>query len=185
MNWPRPILDGLAMALLFNAVVGVGFLLYPQAYTTMFPKEIKKAAAPFVDQKEVRKMKLLLYSLYLLLFVYWAVSAHFAGISGFWTLFWTGYVEMTVVSVSDFLILDCWLPPKAKPYKGGGGLQGVESEGMAFEAGDPGARARLDVPRLPRRGTGRGRIRELARIRRRRHDRHKKLRFPGIPGHRL
>ena len=116
MNWPRTILDGLAMALLFNAVVGVGFLLYPQAYTTMFPKEIKKAAAPFVDQKEVRKMKLILYPLYLLLFVYWAVSAHFAGISGFWTLFWTGYVEMTVVSVSDFLILDCWLPPKAKPY---------------------------------------------------------------------
>ena len=112
MNWPRTILDGLAMALLFNAVVGVGFLLYPQAYTTMFPKEIKEAAAPFVDQKEVRKMKLAVSSL----FVYWAVSAHFAGISGFWTLFWTGYVEMTVVSVSDFLILDCWLPPKAKPY---------------------------------------------------------------------
>ncbi len=31
------------MALLFNAVVGVGFLIYPQAYTTMFPKEIKEA----------------------------------------------------------------------------------------------------------------------------------------------
>ncbi len=116
MNWPRTILDGLAMALLFNAVVGVGFLLYPQAYTTVFPKEIKEAAAPFVDPKEVRKMKLILYPLYLLLFVYWAVSAHFAGVSGFWTLFWTGYAEMTVVSVSDFLILDCWLPPKAKPY---------------------------------------------------------------------
>ena len=31
-------------------------------------------------------------------------------------LFWTGYVEMTMVSLSDFLILDCWLPPKAKPF---------------------------------------------------------------------
>ena len=29
MNWPRTILDGIAMALLFNAVVGVGFLIYP------------------------------------------------------------------------------------------------------------------------------------------------------------
>ncbi len=57
MNWPRTILDGIAMALLFNAVVGVGFLIYPQAFTTMFPKEIKEAAAPFVDKKEVRKMK--------------------------------------------------------------------------------------------------------------------------------
>ena len=116
MNWPRTILDGIAMAFLFNAAVGVGFLLYPQAYTTMFPKEIKAAAAPFVDKKEVRKMKLILYPLYLLLFVYWAISTHFAGVQGFRMLFWTGYVEMTIVSVSDFLILDCWLPPKAKPY---------------------------------------------------------------------
>lgn len=60
MNWPRVILDGIAMALLFNAVVGVGFLIYPQAYSTMFPKEIKEAAAPFVDRKEVRKVKLIL-----------------------------------------------------------------------------------------------------------------------------
>ena len=104
------------MALLFNAVVGVGFLIYPQAYTTMFPKEIKEAAAPFVDKKDVSKMKLIIYPLYPLLFVYWAVSSHFTGVSGFWTLFWTGYVEMTIVSISDFLILDCWLPPKAKPY---------------------------------------------------------------------
>ena len=121
MNWPRTILDGIAMALLFNAVVGVGFLLYPQAYSTMFPKEIREAAAPFVDKKEVRKMKLFVYPLYLLLFVYWAVSAHFADIRGFGTLFWTGYAEMTIVSVSDFLILDCWLPPKAKPYIKGAG----------------------------------------------------------------
>ena len=106
MNWPRVILDGIAMALLFNAVVGVGFLIYPQAYSTMFPKEIKEAAAPFVDRKEVRKVKLIIYPLYLLIFIYWAVSAHFAGMIGFRNLFWTG----------DFLILDCWLPPKAKPY---------------------------------------------------------------------
>ena len=116
MNWPRIILDGTAMALLFNAVVGLGFLLFPQAYSTMFPKEIKQAAAPYVQKADVRKMKLILYPLYLLLFIYWGVSAGAAGISGFRYLFWTGYLEMTIVSVSDFLILDCWLPPKAKPF---------------------------------------------------------------------
>ena len=83
MNWPRTILDSIIMALLFNAVVGAGFLLYPQAYTTMFPKEIKEAAAPFVDKRDVRRMKLILYPLYLLLFIYWAVSAHFTGVNGF------------------------------------------------------------------------------------------------------
>ena len=51
---------------------------------------------------------------YLALFLYWTISAHLAGTKGFWPLFWTGYVEMTFVSVSDFLILDCWLPQKVR-----------------------------------------------------------------------
>ena len=116
MNWPRIILDGLSMSLLFNMGAGFGFLLWPQAYSTMFPWEIKEAAAPYVDRRDVRKMKLFLYSLYLFLVAHWAISAHFAGMNGFWNLFWAGYVEMTVVSLSDFIILDCWLPPKAKPF---------------------------------------------------------------------
>ena len=29
MNWPRIILDGLSMSLLFNAVAGLGFLRFP------------------------------------------------------------------------------------------------------------------------------------------------------------
>ena len=52
--------------------------------------------------------------MYLLMFVYWGISAHFAGISGFRYLFWTGYAEMTMVSISDFLILDVWLPGKVR-----------------------------------------------------------------------
>ena len=65
MNWPRIILDGLSMSLLFNAVACLGFLLVPQAYSTMFPKESKEAAAPYVDKKDVRTMKRILYPLYL------------------------------------------------------------------------------------------------------------------------
>ena len=114
MNWARTILDGLMTSLLFNAVVLLGFMLYPQAYSGMFPKEIQEAAATYVDQKDVKKVKLILYSLFLLLFIYWASSAHFAGVTGFWNLFWTGYVEMTFVSICDFLILDCWLPGKVR-----------------------------------------------------------------------
>ena len=84
MNWPRIILDGLSMSLVFNAVAGLGFLLWPQAYSVMFPREIKKAATPYVDKRDVRKMELFLYSLYLFLVVYCAISAHFAGMIGFW-----------------------------------------------------------------------------------------------------
>ena len=59
-------------------------------------------------------MKLILYPLYIVLLVYWSISAHISGMNGFWHLFWTGYVEMTFVSITDFLILDCWLPGKVK-----------------------------------------------------------------------
>lgn len=114
MNWSRLILDGLTGSLFFNAVAILGFLLVPQAYSTMFPKEIKKAAVPYVDRKDVRTMNLILYPLYLVLFVWWGISSHLAGISGFWNLFWTGYVEMTLVSLTDFLILDCWLPQRIR-----------------------------------------------------------------------
>lgn len=114
MNWPRIILDAISMSALFNAVVLVGFNLWPQEYSVMFPKEIKIAAAPYVNKKDERKMKLFLYGLYLILFLYWAVSAHLAGTRGFWALFWTGYIEMTFVSISDFVILDLWLPGKIR-----------------------------------------------------------------------
>lgn len=63
MNWPRLILDGLTGSVLFNAVAIMGFLLVPQAYSTMFPKEIRKAAAPYVDRKDVGAMNLILYLL--------------------------------------------------------------------------------------------------------------------------
>ena len=114
MNWPRIALDGLAMSLLFNAVAGLGFLLVPQAYSTMFPREIRIAAAPYVRREDVRTMKMILCPLYLILFTWCACSAHSAGVSGFRTLFWTGYVEMTMVSVADFILLDCWLPQKIR-----------------------------------------------------------------------
>ena len=114
MKLPRIILDGVSMSLLFNAVVIIGFLLFPQAYSTMFPREIREAAAPYVNRKEVRMMKLILWPLYLFLFLYWGISARFAGTNGFGPLFFTGYAEMSMVSVSDFLILDCWLPGKVR-----------------------------------------------------------------------
>ncbi|MBQ9009982.1 MAG: hypothetical protein IJ088_11735 [Clostridia bacterium] len=114
MNWPRIAVDGFALSILFNAVVGLGFLLWPQAYSTLFPREIKEAAAPYVDRRDVRKMVLLLGLLYSVIFIWWGISAGLAGIKGFWPLFWTGYLEMTMVSISDFLILDCWMPGKVK-----------------------------------------------------------------------
>lgn len=93
MDGPRIVLDGLSMSLLFNAVAGLGILLFPQAYGAMIPKEIREGAAPYVDPKDVRSMKRILCPLYLFMSAYRAVSERFTGTEGFRPLFRTGYEE--------------------------------------------------------------------------------------------
>ena len=114
MNWPRIILDGLTMSLFFNLVVALGFAITPQGYSTMFPREIKEAAAPYVSKHDLRRMHLIIYPLYPVMFAFWGISAGLAGMSGFRPLFWAGYLEMTFVSISDFIVLDCILPQKVR-----------------------------------------------------------------------
>ena len=130
MNLSRTILDGIVLSILFNAVVGLFFFVVPQAYAMMFPKSIKESAKPYVTRKELRVMHLVLYPLYLLMFLYMAVSAHLAGVSGFWNLFWTGYIEMTFVSISDFVLLDVL----GRIYvKDKGLIKGVDKEHLGWE----------------------------------------------------
>ena len=106
MDIARMILDGIVMCVVFNAVVGMFFFVFPQAYSTMFPRGMKEAAKPYVRKDEVIKMYCVLIPLYLLMFLYMAVSAHLAGVSGFKNLFRTGYIEMMFVNAGDFFLLD-------------------------------------------------------------------------------
>ncbi len=106
MNISRTILDGIVMCVVFNAVVGMFFFVFPQAYSTMFPRGMKQAAKPYVRKDEVIKLYSILSLLYLLMFLYMALSARFAGVSGFKNLFWTGYIEMMFVNAGDFFLLD-------------------------------------------------------------------------------
>lgn len=106
MNIARTILDGIVMCAVFNAVVGLFFFVFPQAYSTMFPRGMKKAAKPYVKKDEVIKLYCILIPLYLLMFLYMAASARNAGVSGFKNLFWTGYIEMMFVNAGDFFLLD-------------------------------------------------------------------------------
>ena len=106
MDWERIVLDGIVLCVVFNAVVGLFFFVFPQAYSRMFPKGIREAAAPYVKKKDVTLLRCILIALYLLMFLYMAVSARHAGTSGFRDLFWTGYTEMMFVNVGDFFLLD-------------------------------------------------------------------------------
>ncbi|MBO5283073.1 MAG: hypothetical protein J6B43_08125 [Lachnospiraceae bacterium] len=105
MVWSRIILDGIAVCLVFNVTVALLWLLVPNAFSKMLPPEIRKAA-PKRNKKEVAVLAGVLYPLYILIFVYMAVSASCVGVSGFWNLFWTGYVEMFFINLGDFFGLD-------------------------------------------------------------------------------
>lgn len=43
-----------------------------------------------------------------------AISAKVSGTQEFWNYFWTGYIEMTFISLGDFFFLDCYLRAKVK-----------------------------------------------------------------------
>lgn len=55
-----------------------------------------------------------LYPLYIGLVAYAILSAYLAGASGFWNLFWMGYIEMFFVNLGDFFGLDWWFREKFK-----------------------------------------------------------------------
>lgn len=105
MIWSRTILDGIVVCLIFNVTVALLWMLMPNAFSKMLPPEIRRAA-PKREKKEIIMLAGVLYPLYLLIFLYMAVSARQAGVSGFWNLFWTGYVEMFFVNLGDFFGLD-------------------------------------------------------------------------------
>ncbi|WP_167958737.1 hypothetical protein [Anaerosporobacter faecicola] len=113
MNWSRMILDGIVVALVFNLTVGMFWLIMPNAYSSMLPKEIKNAA-PKREKKEVALLASILYPLYILIFAYMIASAYQAGITGFWNMFWMGYIEMMFVNIGDFFGLDWFFRKKLK-----------------------------------------------------------------------
>ena len=107
MVWSRIILDGIVLCLIFNLAIALLWAYSPGAFSKMRTKEIR-AAAPPRRKKEVIILASVLYPMYILIFAYMIVSSHLAGITGFWNLFWTGYIEMMFINMGDFLGLD-WL----------------------------------------------------------------------------
>ena len=107
MVWSRTILDGIVLMIIFNAVVAVAWIFLPCAFSSMMPKEIRKAAPPR-KKNEVIALACLLYPMYILMIAYMIVSSHLAGVTGFWNLFWTAYIEAFFINMGDFWGLDVW-----------------------------------------------------------------------------
>ena len=110
MNWLRAILDGLMMSAYFNLATGLVMVINPVTFTTSYPKEIQKIAPKNPHVMRDKGLFSLLVILPVLL--YGAVSAWHAGVTGFWPLFWMGYVEWFCVNLGDFFGLDLYLREK-------------------------------------------------------------------------
>ena len=113
MIWSRTILDGIVMCVIFNVTVALTWLLTPNSFSGMLPAEIRKAA-PKRTKREILVLACVLYPLYIGLIAYAILSAYLAGASGFWNLFWMGYIEMFFVNLGDFFGLDWWFRAKVK-----------------------------------------------------------------------
>ena len=111
MNWFRTILDGLAMSAAFNCYVAVFWLLKPHSFITMFPKSLRKKARP-ITRAERRHTLLMYFTLYPAVLVWMILSSYQAGVRGFWSLFWTAYAEMMLISLGDLFFLDYLLLKK-------------------------------------------------------------------------
>lgn len=105
MIWSRTVFDGIVMGTIFASIVCLFWLIVPNGFVNMVPFDIRKAA-PKRTKKEKTVVACFLYPLYLVIFAYGIINAYWAGISGFWNMFWTGYMEMFIVNLFDFVFIN-------------------------------------------------------------------------------
>lgn len=110
MRWARIFIDGIVMSAIFNLATALVMTINPAVFTSAYPKEIQKIAAP---NPHARKHKIL-FSLGVMfpVAIYGVISAYLAGMNGFWHLFWTGYIEWLLINLGDFFGLDLYFREK-------------------------------------------------------------------------
>lgn len=113
MIWSRTILDGIVMCVIFNVTAALLWMIVPNAFSKMLPMEIRRAA-PKRTKREIMILASVLYPLWLGILAYSVLSSYQAGITGFWNLFWTAYIEMFFVNIGDFFGLDWFFREKFK-----------------------------------------------------------------------
>lgn len=109
MDILRAILDGVAIAAIFNGAVASLALINPRWFLDSYPKAIQKAA-PLPMTKQEKKINLILtIALTGMCFVYSAASLLHSKTFGFWNLFQMSYIQWSILNAGDFLLLDCLL----------------------------------------------------------------------------
>ena len=96
MDYIRAILDGIAIAAIFNGAVAVLVLINPRYFFDSYPKAIQKAAPEQMSKKEKNINFIITIVICGICFIYSAASLFHTGISGFWNLFWMGHIQWSI-----------------------------------------------------------------------------------------
>lgn len=109
MDLTQAILDGIAIAAIFNGAVAALVLINPRFFFDSYPKAIQKTALRQMTKQEKNINLLLTIIIVGICFVYSIISLLHSGVVGFWNIFWMSYIQWSILNVGDFLLLDCLL----------------------------------------------------------------------------
>ena len=109
MDIMRAILDGIAIAAIFNGAVAALVLINPRYFFDSYPKAIQKAAPEQMTKKEKNINFIITIVICGICFIYSIARLIHSGLSGFWNLFWMGYIQWSILNLGDFFLLDCLL----------------------------------------------------------------------------
>ena len=109
MDIIQAVLDGIAIAAIFNGTVATLVLINPRLFFDSYPKAIQKAAPEAMTEQEKKINRILTVIIIGTCFAYSIVSLWHTRIVGFWNVFWMGYIQWSILNLGDFLLLDCLL----------------------------------------------------------------------------
>ena len=109
MDIIQAVLDGIAIAAIFNGTVAAVALINPRFFFDSYPKAIQKAAPEQMTKQEKKINRILTVVIVGICFVYLITSLLHTGIAGFWNVFWMGYIQWSILNLGDFFLLDCLL----------------------------------------------------------------------------
>ena len=106
MDVIQAFLDGVAIAAIFNGAVAALVLINPRFFFDSYPKAIQKAAPKQMTKQEKKINGILTVFIVGICFAYSTASVLHKGITGFLNLFWTGYIQWSILNLGDFFLLD-------------------------------------------------------------------------------
>ena len=102
MDIMRGILDGIAIAAIFNGIVATLVLINPRLFFDSYPKAIQKAAPAPMTKQEKKINKILTIIIVGICFTYSIISLLHSSVAGFWSIFWMGYIQWSILNAGDF-----------------------------------------------------------------------------------